>query len=56
MDSLSALSNIASPDQQIGIAMLGKAMDAQSTEVAQLLQGLPAPMPAHLGGHVNMLA
>lgn len=53
---LNSLSNISSPDQQIAINMLSRGMDEQQSEVAQLLQGLPAPQPAYLGSSVNVLA
>jgi hypothetical protein len=59
VDNLGALANIASPAQGISINMLSRGMDAQASEVAQLLQGMPsppAPMPSHLGQSVNLLA
>ena len=50
MDALSGLTAAASTGSQIGISMLKKGMDQQSTEMAQLLQAMPpAPQPAHLG-------
>lgn len=43
--------------QQVGISVLKKALDIESTNAAILLQALPSPnLPAHLGNNVNTTA
>lgn len=43
--------------QQVGVSVLRKALDIESTTAAILLQSLPAPnLPAHLGSNVNTTA
>ncbi|TWI65304.1 putative motility protein YjfB-like [Pseudoduganella lurida] len=46
--------------QEVSMAVLKKAMDAQATSAAALIQALPdipaANLPAHLGNHVNTTA
>ena len=47
--------------QEVGIAMLKKAQDIQSSTATQLLAAVPAAtsapnLPAHLGKHVNTTA
>jgi hypothetical protein len=47
-------------NQEVGIAVLNKALDVQATSAATLLQALPpvqsAKLPAHLGQNVNTTA
>lgn len=46
--------------QQVGTAVLRRALDMQATSAAQLLQALPevgaAQLPPHLGQNVNTTA
>jgi len=54
------LSNNAT-QQSVGIAVFKKALDAQSSSAAALIQALPAPtsapsLPANLGNTINTTA
>jgi len=43
--------------QQVGVSVLRKALDIESTTAAILLQALPTPnLPSNLGTHVNTTA
>jgi len=44
--------------QEVGIAVLKKAQDAQAATAATLISALPQTpsLPAHLGNHVNTTA
>jgi hypothetical protein len=43
--------------QDIGIAVLKKALDAASTSATELIDALPAPnLPSHLGQTINTTA
>jgi hypothetical protein len=61
MDVMSAVSGlgIGETTGQVGVAMLRKAMDAETSQMAQLLEALPEPPPSlepHKGRSVNALA
>ena len=51
--SLSTALSTTGVSNQLTIFGLKQSMDAQSSEVAQLLQGLPAPQPSYMGAHVD---
>jgi hypothetical protein len=63
---ISSIANLATSmeavrtDQEVGIAVLKKALDMQATSAAALLQALPpvqpANLPPHLGQKVNTTA
>lgn len=42
--------------QQVGVAVLKKALDAQASGALALLQALPPVLPAHLGQNINTTA
>lgn len=43
--------------QQVGLAVLRKALDVQAAGAMALLEALPPPaLPPHLGQHVNTVA
>jgi hypothetical protein len=46
--------------QEVGMAVLKKAMDMQASSAAALIEALPpvqsGSLPAHLGNHVNTTA
>lgn len=53
-----SLSN-TSTNQSVGIAVLKKALDAESSAAATLIDAIPAPssnLPPHLGQNVNTTA
>lgn len=58
--SLATQMESARTDQAIGIAVLKKALDAQVTSAAALLQALPpvpsSNLPAHLGQNIDTKA
>jgi hypothetical protein len=60
ISNLSTAMEAARTGQAIGIAVLKKALDAQATSAAALIQALPpvqsASLPPHLGQNVNTTA
>ncbi len=55
--TIDGLASQVSVNNTVSIAMLGQGLDQQASQVAQLLQGLPAaPQPAHLGRGVDVYA
>ncbi len=57
VDSLA--SNLADTGikQQVGISVLKKALDIESSSAATLIAAIPAPnLPAHLGRNINTTA
>lgn len=59
--SLSTAMATAQTDEQVSVAVLKKAIDAQSNSALALLQALPSPtpaanLPAHLGQNINTTA
>jgi hypothetical protein len=55
--NIDSLVRQASPKDVVGTLMLKKGLDQSTTQMAQLLQALPAaPQPAHLGNNINTLA
>ncbi len=59
--SLSTAMATAQTDQQIGVAVLKKSIDAASNSVLELLQAVPSPAPAanlpsNLGQNINTTA
>lgn len=53
LDSLAAMANVR---DAASISLLKKGLDQSQTQVAQLLQALPAPQPAHLGKGIDTFA
>jgi hypothetical protein len=54
--TLDSLAGMASIRDAVSISMLKKGLDQTSGQMAQLLQALPAPQPAHLGNSIDTLA
>ncbi len=50
----------ASTDQDVGIAVLNKALDSEVSTAAALIAAIPvmpsANLPAHLGSRINVVA
>lgn len=52
--SIDSVSSAASAGSALGLYSLKKSLDQEAGHMAQLLQALPAPQPAHLGGNVDI--
>jgi hypothetical protein len=54
--TIDSLARAASTGDAVALLTFKKGLDQSAGQMAQLIQALPAPMPSHLGGNVNVLA